>query len=140
LPHENKVNLHWNENFHLVIEHGIHKVVIDRPPGEAGTEEHVGPIDLFVTGLGACIMHVAASFLQRRKIPVADLGAEITWEYEEDPYRIGRISVDLKLPEDLDKKICTALEKVVKACTVHNTLTHPPHVEVSVEACRLRSE
>ncbi len=140
MSHENKVNLSWDENFYLVIEHGIHKVVIDRPPGEEGLEEHVGPIDLFVTGLGACIMHVAASFLHRRDIHIGDLGAEITWEYEENPYRIGHISVELKLPEDLDKKVCTALEKVVKACTAHNTLTHPPHVETSVEACRPKSE
>ena len=137
------ISVKWDEEFQLVISRGKHKVVIDRPAlgeDENDHDEVVGPIDLFITGLGACIMSVTASFLSRRDIPFQELRAVISWDYVENPYRIGNIKVELKLPENMEKKVCMALEKVTKACTVHNTLTHPPQIDVGVDACLLLKE
>jgi len=130
-----KISLRWDENYQMVITSGKHEVIINRPPDESEDDDHVGPIDLFLTGLGACIMSVTASFLQRRGVPFHKLQAEISWDYLEDPYRIGNISINLNLPADLEHKICVALEKVTRSCTVHNTLTHPPEIDVAVKAC-----
>ena len=128
---EGNVVLKWDKDFQLTVTGGNHTVVINRPASE---EEHgVGPIHLFMAGLGGCIMSVTGMFLDRRNIPIDNLKVEMNWEYAQDPFRIGKVKVKLILPVKIDKKISTALDKVAHSCTVHNTLTHPPEIKIEIE-------
>ncbi|OGL38482.1 MAG: hypothetical protein A2042_08725 [Candidatus Schekmanbacteria bacterium GWA2_38_11] len=60
------------------------------------------------------------------------MAINVKWEKAKDPDRIGTIKVDIKLPEDVGKRKA-ALLKVAEHCLVHNTITHLPIIEITLQ-------
>jgi len=50
-----------------------------------------------------------------------------------NPTRIGKISLELNVPLSLDEKHFQALLRTVSHCTIQNTLTHPPEIQVRIQ-------
>ena len=57
---------------------------------------------------------------------------EMDYEIAQPPRRVGRIEVRVRLPHPVEEDQHTVLQRVAAQCLVHNTLTHPPEVSVSV--------
>lgn len=109
---------------HLVLE------AFDEPGLDV--EGHLGPMEMFAASLGLCTASVLASYAQVLRIPLATLSVVVRWEYAEDPYRIGRIEMDLDWP-DVPPERRKAVLKAAKTCTIHHTLEHPPEVETRLQ-------
>jgi uncharacterized OsmC-like protein len=109
-----------------------HRIAIDQPKDEGGSDEGMTPLECLAVSLGSCVAYFAARFAQRHAVSLADLRVEVTWDYAEQPHRIGRFDVKLACRGDLDAAMTERLRRVVEGCTVHHTLTHAPDIKVTL--------
>ena len=110
-----------------------HRVILDQPINEGGSDAGMTPVELFIASLGSCIGYFAVVFCERRKIPAKGLNIELDWKWAEDPHRIGSIKADITLPARLDQKEKAGLLRIVKGCTVHNTMRNPPDMAFTIK-------
>lgn len=89
------------------------------------------PTELFLSGLGSCMLATLAYFAQVRGIDVDGAVVRISGETTKAPTRFGRIRVAYDLPHRLTAEESKALIRAASRCKVHNTLAHPPVIEVS---------
>jgi uncharacterized OsmC-like protein len=107
-----------------------HNVIVDQPIEDGGTDAGMSPVELLVASLGTCIGYYITVFCQRHEIPTDGLKVELAWEFAEDPHRIGSIEARIKLPAKLDEKKKAGLLRMVRGCTVHNTLESKPETKI----------
>ena len=58
--------------------------------------------------------------------------ASLTLELADNPKRVGRIVVDLELPESVPEDKIETVKTVAGRCLIHETLKRPPAVDVDV--------
>jgi putative redox protein len=110
------------ENVKFEAECRGHRIILDQPIEDGGSDAGMTPVEAFIASLGSCVAYFATVFCQRRKIPTQGLNVELDWEWAEDPHRIGSIKVDVSLPAKLNAAHRAGLLRMVKGCTVHNTM------------------
>ena len=109
-----------------------HQIVSDQPLEEEGEDTGMTPVELFASSLGCCIGVYAKIFCDRRKIPSENMRIDLEWEMAENPSRIGVIKARIDLKQNIDPDLEQAILRMVKYCTIHNTLMIPPKIEVSI--------
>jgi len=121
------------ENVKFEAECRGHRIVLDQPIDDGGSDAGMTPVELFIASLGSCIAYYAVIFCQRRKIPSDDLNVELGWEWAEDPHRVGAIDLTITLRKKLTEKEKTGLLRMVKGCTVHNTMRNLPEIAFTIK-------
>ena len=114
-----------------------HTVVMDQPVAAGGGDVAPSPLELLGASLGGCIALYVHQFCAARGIDDDELRVEVVAETARQPYRIGRFVVRLALPATLPAEYHAAIERVVKTCPVHNTLLHPPEIELELSTDKL---
>jgi uncharacterized OsmC-like protein len=127
------MTISWITGVQLAVAVRGHRVTIDQPKEEGGDDQGITPVEMFAASLGACIGYFAARFCQRHKLPTKGLVVKMTWGYAEQPHRIGTVTARLSLPVDFPPEMKGRLQKVAEGCTIHNSLTHPPQIAVTLE-------
>lgn len=92
---------------------------------------HFGPLEMLAASLATCTVAVLASWGGNVGLEPDDLTVRLEWEYADDPYRVGRYDLQVRWPSVPEERRARA-RRVVEACTVHHTLTHPPEMEVRI--------
>lgn len=107
-----------------------HVIAVDQPIVDGGTDTAPTPTELFVAGLTSCVAFYARRYLARHGLP--DEGLTVTGRFEmaAKPARVADIDIEITLPEAVPSDRREALLAVASHCTVHNSLTHRPHVRV----------
>jgi uncharacterized OsmC-like protein len=107
-----------------------HVIAVDQPIVDGGTDTAPTPTELFVAGLTSCVAFYARRYLARHDLP--DEGLTVTGRFEmaAKPARVADIDIEITLPEAVPSDRREALLAVASHCTVHNSLTHRPHVRV----------
>lgn len=118
------------ENVKFQAECRNHKVTLDQPVEDGGSNAGMTPVELFVASLGACVGYYACVFFQRRKIPAGGLRVELDWSSAENPHRVGSIEARIKLPTKLGEKEKAGLLRTVRGCTISNTLDAKPEIKI----------
>ena len=108
-----------------------HTVISDQPEPH-GEDRGMTPPELLAGALGSCIGVFAVEYLKRNKLPQAGLKVELDWQRADKPKRIGSYVVKVSVPHPLTQRQQTSLSRIVRACTVHNTLSHPPRIDVEL--------
>ena len=108
-----------------------HDVTCDMPEGEGGQDQGPSPAELVAGSLGSCIAMMVQSYCQRHGYE-GDVRVSLAIELADDPKRIGRIVVDLELPEGVPEAKKDAIKRVAAHCPIHETLQHPPSLDVDV--------
>lgn len=108
-----------------------HRVICDQPADNGGGDEGMTPPEFLLASLGTCAGFYAAQYLRTRKLSSGGLEVKVTAEKALQPARLGTFRIEVTLPE-MDAHHRAGLERTVKACLVHNTLTHTPAVETVV--------
>ncbi|MDC4206600.1 MAG: OsmC family protein [Candidatus Manganitrophus sp.] len=124
------MTISWTAGVQLAAAVRGHRLIIDQPKEEGGDDQGITPVEMFIASLGACIGYFAIRFCQRHKLPTEGLGVAVSWDYAEQPHRIGAISTRVDLPKGFSAEMKDRLQKVVEGCTIHNSLTHPPQIAV----------
>jgi putative redox protein len=120
------------EGLRFVSEIRGHDVPTDQPAHNGGADSAATPLELLAASLGSCIALYAHQFCQARGIPHEGMNVEVQWETAKGPSRIGRFDVRVTLPESFPDEYRDAIERAVRACPVHNTLTHSPDIAVEL--------
>jgi putative redox protein len=107
-----------------------HRIETDQPEHAGGADSAAMPLELLGASLGTCIALYAHQFCATRGLSARGLRVEVRTDTVKPPYRIGRFDVTVELPDGLPEEYRAAMDRAVRACPVHNTLTHPPEISV----------
>lgn len=108
-----------------------HTLTVDQPVEAGGTDTAPTPTELFIAGLASCVAFYARRYLARHRFSTAGLAVSASYDIGGRPTRVTRISVYITPPTDLPPDRRAAFMAVASHCTVHNTLTEPPQVEIA---------
>jgi len=111
---------------------GNHTLVTDQPVADGGGDAGMSPVELFVGSLASCVGYFVARYCARHQIPCEGFTVDAEWSYAEQPHRVGAVEIKLNLPAELTLDQRDKLLKVAHGCTVHQSITVPPKVEIHV--------
>lgn len=94
-------------------------------------QQSYSPFHMVASGLATCTLSVLYAWAEQAGLHLHDLAIEVGWSFAERPHRVGRYEVLIEWP-GLPEQRRAAAARVAGLCAVHNTLTHPPAVEVQV--------
>lgn len=110
-----------------------HALMVDQPADAGGEDTACTPTELFVASLASCVAFYAGRYLTRHG--TGRDGLRVVAEYTmaaDRPARVAAIRIGLSVPESLPAARRPALLAVARHCTVHNTLTEPPDIEIDL--------
>lgn len=109
-----------------------HKVISDQPADNSGYDEGMTPPELLLASLGSCAAYYAVDYLKRNRIEREGVKTRVTAEKVKGPFRLDNFKVEVEVPGDLEESQLKGLEDAVHRCLIHNTLLHPPNMDVAI--------
>lgn len=98
-------------------------VLTDAPVDNHGKGESFSPTDLVATALGTCMMTIMGIVAERHEIDLNGATLSVHKQMVTEPVRrIGRLTVEVKVPADLPDKSRRLLETAAMTCPVHKSL------------------
>jgi putative redox protein len=128
-----EIQIRYEGQLHCEAVHGPSRSVLvtDAPTDNMGKGEAFSPTDLVATALGTCMLTVMGIVGQRHGIELAGTTARVTKEMAALPTRrIGRIGVEISVPQSVALEDRRRYEHAVHMCPVGKSLH--PDVEVVV--------
>jgi uncharacterized OsmC-like protein len=92
---------------------------------------HFSPLHMLAGSLATCTLSVLLSWALQAGHDFEDLEIGLTWEYVDDPYRVGSYEMNVRWPSLPADRRDAAL-RVAQHCTVEHTLRVPPEIRVAV--------
>jgi uncharacterized OsmC-like protein len=89
------------------------------------------PLHMLAASLATCTLSVLLSWAMQAGHDFNDLELGLSWEYVEDPYRVGSYAMEVRWPSLPVNRRDSAL-RVAQHCTVEHTLTVPPEIKVAI--------
>ena len=96
----------------------------------ASAETSYSPFHMLASALATCTFSVLHSWATHKTLSADDLSLEVQWHFSDDPHRVSDMGVIFAWPSLPADRIATA-RRVAALCTVHATLMHPPHIEIT---------
>jgi putative redox protein len=112
-----------------VRQHVLHA---DQPSEAGGSDAAPNPTELFVVSLAACVAFYVRRFLTRHHFATEGLSVVATYSMADRPARVSEIDLSINLPTAIPDEHQDRLLAVASHCTVHNTLEHPPRVNIEL--------
>jgi putative redox protein len=109
-----------------------HEVTSDMAPSDGGCDAGLAPVELFAGSLGACIAMMVQRYCDTCGHGDGDVGVSLTMELADQPKRVSGIVVDVEVPSGVPESRRDAIRRVAEQCVIHETLRHPPRVDVEV--------
>jgi uncharacterized OsmC-like protein len=110
-----------------------HRLAVDQPVGSGGADSAPTPTELFVGSLAACVAFYAGRYLTRHGFDRDGLAVSTEFDMATDrPARVTAVRVCVHPPAGFPTDRIPALTAVASHCTIHNTLTYPPAVTITV--------
>jgi putative redox protein len=107
-------------------------VVSDQPEENGGFDEGMTPPELMLASLGSCAGFYAVDYLKRQKLPVEGIKVRVTAEKAKNPARLDQFKIEVDVPTGLGDEHVKGVDEAVRRCLIHNTLTHPPAMEIAI--------
>jgi len=115
-----------------------HSIVSDQPSEQGGFDEGMTPPELLLAALGSCAGYYAAQYLRKHKLAVEATRVRVTCDKVKDPVaRLDNFVVEVEAPVELSPAHRKGVREAVEHCLVHNTLLHPPKIELKIEGAVL---
>lgn len=109
-----------------------HLIRTDQPARDGGADSAPAPFDLFLASIGTCAAFYALRFCQQRGIDTADLKVTLEPVRDVEKKRVGRLRLEIVVPEEFPAKYRAAIERAVDQCAVKRHIVEPPEFEVVV--------
>jgi putative redox protein len=111
-----------------------HRIRVDQPAIADGEDTAATPTELFVGSLAACVAFYAGRYLSRHGYHRDELVVQTDFTMATDrPARVAAIRITVQVPDKLPAERRAALAAVASRCTVHNSLTIPPEITITME-------
>lgn len=108
-----------------------HVLMVDQPADMHGEDLAPTPTELFVVSLVSCIAFYAGRYLSRHGLSRDGLHLTADFAMAEDrPARVSAVNVHVTAPAEFPDSRRRALLAMMSHCTVHNSLGHPPAVDI----------
>jgi putative redox protein len=111
-----------------------HTLICDQPVEAGGYDEGVTPPEFLLAALGTCAGYYAAQYLKAQKLPSQGLRIRASAGKEKAPARMDHFAIDIEYPAALSARDRQGMLDSVNKCLIHNTLTHPPEINVKLLA------
>jgi uncharacterized OsmC-like protein len=118
-----------NKKLRLLHQPSGAAILTDAPRDNFGEGSAFSPTDLVAAGLGACMATLMGIYADRSGLDLTGMRLRVEKHMQSEPRRIGRLLVDLHLPQLLPAEDRLKLERVARDCPVVRSL----HPEVSLE-------
>ncbi len=128
-----EIELHQVEGRRFAIRARGNEVIIDDTVEAGGPGDGFRPTELLLGALAACMTGTMINFAVDQSIGVDGITVSVSDQVEKAPTRIGEITVSMTVHADVDERRAASLECVASACKIHNTLEHPPRIDVDFE-------
>lgn len=102
----------------------------DQPLEAGGEGSAPAPFDLFLASIGTCAGIYVKSFCMQRGIPADDIRIIQSMDYDFEKGLIGKINLNIELPDTFPVKYKDAVINVANLCAVKKHLLNPPEIEV----------
>ncbi len=109
-----------------------HVVTIDQPADMGGEDTGPTPTELFVAGLASCVAFYARRYLRRHKLDTTGLVVETSYRLGTKPARVSEVDMRIRLAQDLPDARRDGLLAVARHCTVHNSITTAPAINIDL--------
>ena len=109
-----------------------HEVVVDQPAQMHGDDLGPTPTELFVASLAACVGFYARRYLHRHGLDATGLRVEVSYDMATKPSRVGDVALRVVVPAGVPVERRDALLAMAGHCTVHNTLSVPPGIAITL--------
>src|SRR4030043_723313 len=114
-----------------------HEIISDQPTEEDGQDTGMNPVEMFISSIGCCMGVYAKMFCDQNKIPMKGMNIVLEWSMAKKPSRVGELQVKILFKKNIDPELQQGIIRMVKHCTVHNTINNPPEINISVSASEL---
>jgi|SRR5579871_618316 len=108
-----------------------HKVLVDQPADNQGTDSAMTPPELFLSGVAACAAYYAVEYLRARGLPEDGLEIRVRAEKGDKPVRLTEFHIDVIAP-GLNQRHRDGILRAVDACLLKNTLQRIPQITTQV--------
>jgi putative redox protein len=109
-----------------------HTVNTDQPIEVGGTDTAMSPFDLFLSSLATCGGLYAMRFCEQREIPTAGLALTLEPIREPGAKKLGKIRMELTLPDGFPEKYHEAILRAVDQCAVKRAVMDPPEFDIAI--------
>ena len=116
------------------VECRSHKITVDQPKSSNGTDQGMDSVELFNAAVASCAAFYGMTFLSRRIKDLKGLEVESSWNFAENPHKVGEISLTVKLPCEISESEKKGLLRSIEHCTIKNTLEHPPNIRIRLDS------
>jgi putative redox protein len=111
-----------------------HTIPCDQPSESGGFDEGMTPPELLLASLGSCAAYYAAQYLRKFKLSTEGTRVVVTADKVKDPVaRIDNFRIEIETPMELTEQHRAGVERAVHHCLIHNTLLHPPKIEIALK-------
>jgi uncharacterized OsmC-like protein len=107
-----------------------HKIVCDQPLDNGGADTGMSPPEFLLASLGTCAAYYAAQYLRARSLATDGLEVRVKAEKALGPARLAAFQIEIRVPGLADEKHREGVLRAAKSCLIHNTLLHPPVIEI----------
>ncbi|MCL4459376.1 MAG: OsmC family protein [Chloroflexi bacterium] len=109
-----------------------HALVIDQGLDGGGQNTGFRPTELLLLALGACMMANIVGLARNQEFQLGGLELALEDEVLLAPTRISQINITMKIADGLSDKEKMRLVRSAEHCKIHNTLSTPPRINLSV--------
>lgn len=120
-------------NVQFEIKARQHTVISDQPLDSHGDDEGMTPPELLLASLGSCAAYYAVDYLKRNHIEQENVRVKVTADKVKGPFRVDNFKIEVEIPLPLEEQHILGLDEAVHRCLIHNTLLHPPKMEVAIQ-------
>jgi uncharacterized OsmC-like protein len=111
-----------------------HTITCDQTAENGGLDEGMTPPELLLASLGSCAAFYAAQYLRKFKLATEGTRVRIIADKVKDPVaRIDNFRIEIETPLELSDQHRAGVERAVHHCLIHNTLLHPPKIEIEIK-------
>ncbi len=129
-----KVKMTLGEGFKAECEASGKKIIADEPISFGGTDLGMNPIELLLSGLGACKSVVTKMLAKKKRINLEYLEIECIGSFDEKKVGLADVKTIYKIKADVSKEeLEKFIELVDKNCPVNDTLKNSPRQESVLE-------
>jgi putative redox protein len=110
-----------------------HTVICDQPIESNGFDEGMTPPEFLLASLGSCAAYYAVDYLKRNDLPLEGCRVRVTADKVKAPFRLDNFQIRVEVSNELNAGQLKGVEDAVHRCLIHNTLLHPPTMNVEIK-------
>jgi putative redox protein len=128
----NLISITRKEDTTFAIQVRGHQVDCDLSVEDGGHEKGPSPSEMLVGSLGACIAIMVQIYCDRHNYNDGEVAVSLTYELADGPKRIGAITIDLEIPNDVPEDKYPVVKRIAESCPIHGSFVKPPEIDLEI--------